>query len=291
MMNEVTCMIECSDSLGEGPVWSVREQTLYWVDIVGRAARSYTPSTGQRHDWSMPSEIGALAVRASGGALVALRSGFALLDLDTGALAPVCDPEPDQPENLFNDGACDRAGRFWASTLHQDEIEPLGSLYRLGADLHCTRMLSDLLIANGIGWSPDDRTMYFTDSGQGRIFAFDYDLKRGDLGARRIFAEVDERDGVPDGLTVDSEGYVWTALWDGGAIRRYSPDGMLADVIAVPVPRPTSCTFGGPDLTTLFITSARDGLDEHTLHKAPLSGSVFALETAVTGIPEPTFGA
>ncbi|GAA1501741.1 hypothetical protein GCM10009740_38310 [Terrabacter terrae] len=291
MVNELSCVVECSDLLGEGPVWSVQEQTLYWVDIVGRAARSYSPSTGQRREWSMPSEIGALALRTCGGALVALRSGFALLDLHTGALTAVCDPEPAQPDNLFNDGACDRAGRFWAGTLHQDEIEPLGSLYRLGADLDCTRMLSDLVIANGMGWSPDDRTMYFTDSGHGRIYAFDYDLERGELSSQRTFAEVDERDGVPDGLTVDSDGYVWAALWDGGAIRRYAPDGKLAEIIELPVPRPTSCAFGGPELSTLFITSARDGLDERTLHEAPLSGSVLALETAVTGIPEPTFGA
>lgn len=291
MTNEVRCVIERSDSLGEGPVWSVREQTLYWVDIVGRAARSYSPSTGRRHDWSMPAEIGALALRTSGGALVALRSGFALLDLGTGALTHVCDPEPDLPENLFNDGACDRSGRFWAGTLHQDETQPLGSLYRLDADLHCTRMLTDLVIANGIGWSPDNRTMYLADSGQHRIFAFDYDLGRGELGGQRTFAEVDARDGVPDGLTVDSEGHVWAALWDGGAIRRYAPDGMLAEVIEVPVPRPTSCAFGGPELSTLFITTARDGLDERALHEAPLSGSVLALETAVCGIPEPTFGA
>lgn len=291
MVNELSCVVECSDLLGEGPVWSAPEQTLYWVDIVGRAARSYSPSTGRLQEWSMPSEIGALALRTCGGALVALRSGFALLDLQTGALTAVCDPEPERPENLFNDGACDRAGRFWAGTLHQDEIEPLGSLYRLGADLHCTRMLSDLVIANGIGWSPDDRTMYFTDSGRGRIYAFDYDLERGQISSQRTFAEVDERDGVPDGLTVDSDGYVWAALWDGGAIRRYAPDGRLAETIQLPVPRPTSCAFGGPDLSTLFITSARDGLDERTLREAPLSGSVLALETAATGTPEPTFGA
>jgi L-arabinonolactonase len=291
MTDEIRCVIERSDSLGEGPVWSVREQTLYWVDIVGRAARSYSPSTGVRRNWSMPSEIGALALRTSGGALVALRSGFALLDLGTGVLTPVCDPEPDHPENLFNDGACDRAGRFWAGTLHQNETEPLGSLYRVDAALQCTRMLTGLVVANGIGWSPDNRTMYFTDSGHRRISAFDYSLERGELSGQRTFAEVGARDGVPDGLTVDSEGYVWTALWDGGAIRRYAPDGRLSEVIEVPVPRPTSCAFGGPDLSTLFITSARDGLDERALHEAPLSGSVFALETSACGIPEPTFGA
>jgi sugar lactone lactonase YvrE len=290
MTNDVRCVIERSDQLGEGPVWSVREQTLYWVDIVGRCARSYSPSTGRRNDWSLPSEIGALALRNAGGALVALRSGFAFLDFETGALIQVHDPEPDLPENLFNDGACDRAGRFWAGTLHQDEVEPFGSLYRLGADRTCTRMLSDLVIANGIGWSPDDATMYFADSGQHRIFAFDYDLERGVIGRQRTFAEIDERDGVPDGLTVDSEGHVWAALWDGGVIRRYATDGALAEEIRLPVPRPTSCAFGGADLTTLFITSARDGLSDRELEEAPLSGSLLALETSVRGIAEPTFG-
>ena len=290
MTNDVRCVLDGTDQLGESPVWSVPEQTLYWVDIVGRAARAYSPSTGRRHDWSLPSEIGALALRSTGGALVALRSGFAALDFGTGAVTAVCDPEPDLPENLFNDGACDRAGRFWAGSLHQDEIEPLGSLYRLEADLTCTRMLSDLVVANGIGWSPDNRTMYFIDSGQHAVFAFDFDLDCGEIGQRRTFAEVDERDGVPDGLTVDSEGYVWVALWDGGAIRRYAPDGSLVEVIRLPVPRPTSCAFGGPDLTTLFITTARDGLTGRQLEEAPLSGSLLALDTAVRGIAEPTFG-
>lgn len=290
MTSDVRCLLEGTDQLGESPVWSVPEQTLYWVDIVGRAARSYTPSDGRRHDWSLPSEIGALALRGSGGALVALRTGFALLDVASGALTPLSDPEPDLPDNLFNDGACDRAGRFWAGTLHQDETEPLGSLYRLDADSRCTRMLSELIIPNGIGWSPDDRTMYFADSGQHRIFAFDYDLERGAISEQRTFAEVDERDGVPDGLTVDADGHVWAALWDGGVLRRYAPDGALVKEIQLPVPRPTSCAFGGPDLTTLFITSARDGLTDRELAEAPLSGSVLALDTAVRGIAEPTFG-
>ncbi len=290
MTNDVRCVIERSDQLGEGPVWSVRDQTLYWVDIVGRRAHSYSPSTGRRNGWSLPSEIGALALRNSGGVLVALRSGFTLLDLDTGNLTPVHDPEPDLPENLFNDGAVDRAGRFWAGTLHQDEVEPLGSLYRLDADGTCARMLTDLIISNGIGWSPDDATMYLSDSGQHRIFAFDFDLGRGEISRQRTFAEIDERDGVPDGLTVDSEGHVWAAIWDGGALRRYAPDGALVEVIELPVPRPTSCAFGGPRLTTLFITSARDGLTDSQLEAAPLSGSLLALETAVRGIAEPTFG-
>ncbi|AZI58842.1 SMP-30/gluconolactonase/LRE family protein [Nakamurella antarctica] len=290
MTNDLRCVIAGIDLLGESPVWSVADQTLYWVDIVGRVARSLSPSTGRRSDWSMPSTIGALALRRSGGALVALRSGFTILDFETGDLAAIHDPEAELPENLFNDGACDRAGRFWAGTVHQDETDPLGSLYRLGTDLHCTRMLSGLILANGIGWSPDNSTMYFIDSGQRRVFAFEYDLERGEMGEQRVFAEIAERDGFPDGLTVDSEGNVWVALWDGWAIRKYSPNGVLAKEISVPVPRPTSCAFGGPDLTTLYITSARDGLTPQELTQAPLSGSLFSLQTSVRGIPEPTFG-
>lgn len=290
MTNDVRCVIGGIDLLGESPVWSATDQTLYWVDIVGRMARSYTPTTGQRNDWSMPSEIGALALRRSGGALVALRTGFALLDFETGTTTPVLDPEPELVENLFNDGACDRAGRFWAGTLHQGEIEPLGSLYRLGTDLTCTRMLSDLICSNGIGWSPDNRTMYLIDSGQHRIFAFDFNLRRGEIGEPRTFATVDERDGLPDGLTIDSEGHVWVMLWDGWAIRRYAPGGALVEEIPIPVQRPTSCAFGGPNLTTLYITSARDGLSQQELERAPLSGSLLALETVVRGIADPTFG-
>jgi L-arabinonolactonase len=289
MGTEVHCVVEQVDTLGESPVWSEEEQSLYWVDIVGCRVRRFSPSSGERRDWPIPMEVGALALRASGGAVLALRSGFAFLDFDSGNLTSLVDPEEDLPNNRFNDGACDRMGRFWAGTLHDAEVEPLGSLYRLDADFSCTKMVSAVIISNGLGWSPDNRTMYFTDSGLGKIDAFDYDLATGNISQRRTFAKVNPEDGIPDGLAVDSEGYVWAALWDGWSIRRYAADGSLDRVLELPAQRPTSCAFGGPDLATLFVTSAADGLGVAELQAGPLAGSVFALEPGVRGLPEPLF--
>lgn len=289
MDTEVECVLERADVLGEGPVWSEQDQSLYRVDIAGRRVRRFTPATGQQREWIVPSDVGALALRAGGGAVVALRTGFALLDLGSGRLDPLGDPEQGRPDNRFNDGACDRAGRFWAGTLHDDELEPLGSLYRLDPDLGWHAVLHDVICSNGLGWSPDDRTMYFTDSRVGRIDAFDFDLASGSLSRRRPFAVLDGQDGVPDGLTVDADGYVWSAVWDGWRVVRYAPDGTVDRVVELPVQRPTSCAFGGPDLTTLYVTSAARGLTSAERVAGPLGGSLFALQPGVRGLPEPLF--
>lgn len=288
-LSTVDVALEAGDILGEGPVWCAEEQSLYWVDIKKPAVRRWNPGTGEQREWSVPSEIGSMALRSRGGMVLALRDGFALLELDSGTVEPLHDPEPDLHGNRFNDGKCDPQGRFWAGTMDCEEKECVGSLYRLDPDLSCHRMADGIICSNGLGWSPDGRTMYYTDTWTRRIDAFDFDPARGEIGNRRVFATVPADEGGPDGLAVDAEGGVWSARWDGWRVVRHTADGAVDRVVTMPVPRPTSCAFGGPDLRDLYITSARVGLDAAALAEAPLSGSVFRVRTDVPGQGDVTF--
>jgi len=280
---------EVATELGEGPVWSQREGALYWVDIKDPRVLRFTPSTGAREAFPMPAEIGCIALRERGGLVAALRSGFHFLDLEAGTVEPIVDPEPDLPGNRFNDGKCDRQGRFWAGSADQAEQDPSGPLHRVDHHHTVTRVHSGVVIANGFGWSPDNGTMYFTDSSRQIIDAFDFDAATGAIANRRVFAAVDEADGMPDGLAVDAAGFVWSAHWAGGRITRYSPDGTVDRVIELPVPNVTSLAFGGGNLDRLFVTTARLGLSDEQLGAAPLSGGLFVLDVGVVGLPEERF--
>ena len=289
MSDVVRCVQPAGAILGEGPLWCPREQALYWLDIKRPAIYRFDPRAGQTGNWSLPSDIGCMALREQGGMVVGLRTGFAFLDLETGAVTALADPEADRPDNRFNDGKVDRQGRFWAGTLNDAESEPLGSLYRLDREGAVTLMQDGAVVSNGIGWSPDDRTLYFTDSVIRTIWAFDFDPGSGGIANRRVFAEVPDGTGYPDGLTVDSEGYVWSAVWDGWRIVRYDPAGRIDREVVVPVQRPTSCMLGGPDLKTLYVTSASIHLDAEALERGPMAGGLFALEVGTAGLPEPRF--
>ncbi len=289
MSDVVRCVQPAGAILGEGPLWCPREQALYWLDIKRPAIFRFDPRAGQTGNWALPSDIGCMALREQGGMVVGLRTGFAFLDLESGAVTPVADPEADRPDNRFNDGKVDRQGRFWAGTLNDAESQPLGSLYRLDPDGTVTLMQDGAVVSNGIGWSPDDRTMYFTDSVVRTIWAFDFDPGSGAIANRRIFAEAPDGTGYPDGLTVDSEGFIWSAVWDGWRIVRYDPAGRIDREVVVPVQRPTSCMLGGPDLKTLYVTSASIHLDAGALERGPLAGGLFALEVDTAGLPEPRF--
>ncbi len=289
MSDEVRCVQQANAILGEGPLWCPREQALYWLDIKRPAVYRCDPAGGQSAHWPMPSDIGCMALRESGGMVVGLRSGFAALDFETGAVTPIADPEVDRPDNRINDGKVDRQGRFWAGTLNDAEADPLGSLYRLDPDRTVTLMQDGAVVSNGIGWSPDDRILYFTDSVVRTIWAYDFDAPSGAISNRRVFVEMPEGTGYPDGLTVDSEGYIWSAVWDGWRVVRYDPSGRIDREVVMPVQRPTSCMLGGGDLKTLFVTSASIHLDAVALAKGPLAGGVFALDVNVAGLPEPRF--
>ncbi len=277
--------------LGESPLWSPGEQALYWVDIKDPRLFRHDTAAGITRVTRLSEAVGAVALRMGGGLIAAARSGFAYID-DGGMLSPAfCTPEADRPGNRFNDGKCDRAGRFWAASMHDGETDPSGSLYRLDGVQRCVRMADGFVIGNGLGWSPDDRVFYFTDSVARRIYAYDFDIESGAIANRRSFAAIPEDAGFPDGLCVDAAGHVWSAHWDGWRVTRYAPDGRIAKVVRVPVPRPTSCAFGGAGLDTLYITSARIGLADAELARSPLSGSVLSLRPGIRGLPEPAFAA
>lgn len=285
---EVRVAYPAQDILGEGPLWIPEEQALYWVDIQAPALQRWRPECGAYQRWPLPNEIGSFALRRNGGALVALRTGFAFLDLETANLTPLLDPEADRPYTRFNDGKCDRRGRFWAGTMDEAIPNTRGSLYRLDPSGKCQAIQAGIGISNGLGWSPDNRIMYYTDSVKHQIYAYDFDLESGAIWNRRVFAETPEAY-VPDGLTVDAEGYIWSAKWDGWKVVRYAPDGSVDLEIQLPVQRPTSCMFGGPELNHLYITSARVDLTAEELARQPQAGSVFVVETPTQGLPEPRF--
>lgn len=286
---DLTPVIPSTCFLGEGPVWSARDNRLLWVDILAPALLTGDPAAHTFASRPLPELIGAIAPRRRGGLVAAMQSGFKALDPETGALSLIAAPKNHKPGHRFNDGKVDRAGRFWAGTLAMTTAPGEGTLYRLDPDGRVATMDEGFQVSNGMGWSPDDRRFYFVDTGPRRIYAYDFDLASGAIANRRVFVQVPEGEGVPDGLTVDAEGFVWCAHWDGWCVTRYDPDGRVDRVINLPVPRPTSCAFGGPDLSTLYITSARIRLSAQQLADAPLSGSVFALRAGVRGQPETPF--
>ncbi|KPL08167.1 hypothetical protein AMJ86_01695 [bacterium SM23_57] len=282
---ELKIAIKANNVLGEGPVWSVEENALYWVDIQEKLLQRWSPAREGIDIWRMPFEIGSFALIHSGGCVVALRTGLALLDLTNGEITPICDLEMDLPFTRFNDGKCDRQGRFWAGTMDEEYPNQRASLYRLDQDRSCEKIRGNVGISNGLGWSPDNKVFYYTDSTVNTIYAYDFDVENGNISNERIFVEIPQNY-TPDGLTVDSDGFVWSAMWDGWKVVRFSPDGQVDKEIPLPVQRPTSCTFGGAKLNDLYITSARINLTEEELKKQPDAGSVLVFMTEVKGIPE-----
>jgi sugar lactone lactonase YvrE/DNA-binding IclR family transcriptional regulator len=286
---DVRVAIPGSAFLGEGPHWSASRKRLYWVDILAPAVLHADPVRGAVTTVPMPELISAIVPRRRGGFVATTQHGIKAIDVETGAVTPIADPEVDRPGNRFNDAKCDRAGRLWAGTLAIDTTPGEGSLYRFDPDGRVHRMDGGFHVSNGIDFSPDNQRLYFTDTGKRRIYVYDFDLESGAIDNRRVFHELPEGVGTPNGLTVDSQGFVWSAQWDGWCVTRYDPDGQVERVINLPVPRPTSCIFGGPGLDTLYVTSARIRLSAQQLLEAPLSGSVFAVDTGVPGLPESSF--
>lgn len=291
-MATVEHVLSAQNILGEGPLWNVEEQRLYWVDIYHKSFSRFTPSDGSYETIDVGVPIGVLAFRASGGLVMATKRGFALWDEGTRELTYLYEPEMKLPGLRFNDGAVDVGGRFWAGTMNDasDSNGTEGTLYRLDPDGSVHEMEHALGTPNGIGWSLDQATMYFTDSVPRIIYAYDYDAATGDISNRRPFIKVPKETGTPDGLTVDNEGYIWSACWDGAKLVRYAPDGSVDSVIEVPAQRPTSCVFAGPNLDELYITSASTGLSSELRQKYPLSGDIFRLKTGVSGSAERRFG-
>lgn len=288
-MSSTGVFSEGRDTLGESPLWSPAEQALYWIDTYAHSIYRLGWQDGLRTSWNVGEQIGAIGLMQARRLVLSLRSGFYSFDIATGAKTKLASPEADRPRIRLNDGKVDRAGRYWSGSLQEDRYEPVGTLWRLDVDHSTARMVENINIPNAICWSPDSTLMYFADSLTRRIEVFDFDIDSGSISGRRLFVSLEEGRGVPDGATVDADGCIWNACMDGGRVTCFAPDGRLEQVIELPVSRVTSCAFGGPNLDTLFVTSAIKRLTDTQLADQPLAGSVFALETGHKGIPEPEY--
>ena len=285
--SNVECVADVHAVLGEGPVWVEREAALYWVDIKGRKIFRID-GEGERLEWPTPFRIGSIAPRASGGFIAGTDEGIAEIDLNAGRFNILHHPEAHLPDNRFNDGKVDRSGRFWAGTMDDTEKHSTGTLYRIEPDLRAARIDDAYKVTNGPAFSPAGDIMYHNDSGRQVTYAFDLDGD-GNASNRRVFAQYDKGDGYPDGMTVDAEGCLWIAFWDGWCVRRYSPAGECIGKLGVPVSKPTSCAFGGPGLDQLYITSASIGLGEGDRADQPQAGGLFVAAPGVTGLAELPF--
>ena len=276
-----------ADVLAECPVWDAAAGVLYWVDIERGLLHAADERGANQRSLQFPERIGSFALRAGGGFVVALEHLRSLCDATGGSLRQVfANPEP-RGTTRFNDGKCDPAGRFWAGTLDLEFRQPLGSLYCLDADLNARRVVRNVCISNGLAWSPDGTRMYFADTYARRVDCYGFDPSTGIASERRTFTDTSAHPGNPDGATVSTDGRYWLALYDGGCLLVFAPDGMLLERIALPVHRPTCCAFGGRDLRTLFITCAAD--DPGAREPAFAGVSVFALDVDAQGLPATPF--
>jgi len=284
----VELILDARSVLGEGAIWDEEKQVLYWVAIDPGLVHVYDPATRKNRTLQVGQPVGTVVPRASGGLMLAVRDGFMSLDLETGRTELVAIPSGHNPENKFNDGKCDPAGRFWAGTKETPSRK--GALFRLDRDLSVHQMVDGVGCSNGLAWSLDKKTMYYIDSPTMKIEGFDYDLVTGAISNRRTMVSVAEEYGVPDGMTIDAEGKLWVAHWDGWRVCRWDPDtGKLIQKVRLPISRPTSCAFGGPELGTLYITSVTTELDPAALAKQPRTGGLFRFNSGVRGLPAFSF--
>lgn len=277
-------LFDTKATLGEGPVWDSRTQSIYWIDILEK--RIYR---GGDVLVQLDHLIGCISPRKSGGLIVASgnpgRLSFASLNLDSAQLTPLASLRDEPSNNRFNDGKCDPRGRFLAGTMDMGEKDPFGSFYSFDGQ-STTKLLGRVTISNGLAWSPDHKTLYFIDTPTREVKAFDYDLESGAIANPRLAVSIPESFGWPDGMTSDTQGNVWIAMWGGAQITKWDPNtGELLEQIPVPAKNVSSCVFGGTNRNELYITSARKGLDEAALKQYPLTGGLFRLETGVEGMP------
>lgn len=289
MTRSADLLLAAGSETGEGPVWDADSRRLWWTDIPGKCLHRLDPATGAHRRFEMPGRVGCFALRQGGGLVLAMENGFATWDPESGALQKLVEPERGLAHHRFNDGRCDRRGRFLAGSMNMARSGPTGQLWRHDADGKTTRLAGDVTIANGLAFSPDNKTMYWADSPAERVYQYDYDLDSGVPSNRRVWLGKSEAPGRPDGGAVDSEGCYWSARWMGGGVVRFTPNGEIDQIIRVPVSRVTMCAFGGADLKDLYITTAHEGMTPDERAREKLAGAVFATRVSVAGLPEPRF--
>jgi sugar lactone lactonase YvrE len=272
-------------TLGEGPAWDAKTQTLYWIDVLEKRIYAGSKLFLQLEDF-----VGCVAPRKDGGLVIGLRFGFWTFEPETNKLTTLAFPKGEPSNNRFNDGKCDAHGRFVAGTMDHGEQEASGSLYSLSPEGRVKRLLKDLRISNGLTWSPDGKTMYFIDTPTREVKAFDYDPETGQIANPRVIIHFEKTFGWPDGMTTDTAGNLWIAMWGGARITLVKPNGTLLEQFGIPALNVTSCIFGGKDMKELYVTTARVGMDSAALKKYPQAGGVFKMETNVAGMPTYEFG-
>lgn len=290
-MNEPTQIVPSKNRLGETPIWAPEEQALYWVDWGGEPTCRFEPATGKFTRFPVGIPVTALARRASGGWIAIAQNGLYGWDPRTNEYGLIVGPpEPEKPEICYNDGAVDRQGRLLVGTVNmQDPFAPEGSLYRLDPDGSLHQLDTGYATANGIGFSPDGRTVYVADQRHWQIIVLDYDIAAGTTSNRRTFASLPKEEGMPDGLIVDAEGFIWNGHWAGWKLTRYAPSGRIERQIRFPVEHVISFAFGGQNLDELFVTTASWGFSETERKQQPMAGDLFCLKTGIKGLMEPAF--
>lgn len=273
--------------LAEGPMWHAERKSFFWVDIDGKAFYEYKMQSGEVRSWQLQQRV-SLIIRSKDAKLIlGTEFGLASFDLQTNELQLLVEIEKDILTNRSNDGACDAAGRLWMGTMARDFTPGAGSLYCIDKNFSVTKKLDNLSIPNGLVWSPDNKRMYFIDTPTLCVRSFLFDVEKAELQFEKVVIEIEQDLGMPDGMTMDEEGMLWIAHWNGFGVYRWNPlNGKLLDKIAVPVPQVSSCTFGGDNMDLLFITTARENMTDADLFKYPDSGNVFIAETNVKGKPE-----
>jgi sugar lactone lactonase YvrE len=290
-MTMVSIACDHVDLLGEAPQWHAGDQRLYWVDAFAPAIRSFDPESGALISYPMATDIGSFVFAADGGVIAGMRTGFHRIDLATGRSVPIADPVARDERLMLNDGKCDRRGRYWCASVHSDFIGAQAEIFRLDPDLSVHVMDSGFIVGNGIAFSPDDRRMYFADSRNETVWAYDFDIETGTIANRRVFFSTRDIDGRVDGATCDRDGNYWCALVHGGAVACISPEGRMIERIAVPAKHPTMVAFGGADLDVLYVTSATTLLAPAERAAWPHAGKLFRIDgLGARGLPEPRFG-
>ena len=288
-MSDLKVVWEIQAVLGEGPVWVEAENAVYWVDIMSNKVHRYSLADGAKKTWTFDFSVTSLNPRQGGGFVGTTVDGFVALDFDSLSADPIQLPEADMPGNRFNDGKVDNSGRYWAGTMDLEQSAETGALYRLDPDLSVSKVDDNYIICNGPAFNLDNSIIYHTDSIKRTVYALDI-AANGDLSNKRVFTELTKDDqGVPDGMTVDSEDCIWLAQFGGARVTRYSPAGEILQVVPLPALNITSCAFAGADLDTLYITCASTAMSDAQLQQYPLAGSLFACKPGVKGTPTPLF--